>query len=100
MTRAPRAIALAAFLTFALTGGGRITGSDELAQLNLARVMPGRFDVPAEGSTILGADGKVYTKNTWGQAWLALPLARAGLVAARLGGFTGTRAELASRFVT
>ena len=100
MKRASWAIALAAFLTFALTGGGRITGSDELAQLNLARVMPGRFDVPPEGSTILGADGKVYTKNTWGQAWLALPLARAGLVAAHLGGFTGTRAELASRFVT
>jgi hypothetical protein len=97
--RAPWAIALAALLTYALTGGGRITGSDELAQLDLARAMlHGQLVVP-EGSTMRGPDGRIYTKNTWGQALLALPLVAAGVAAAHVGGFSGTRAELATRFI-
>ena len=99
MSRAAWAIALAAFLTFVFTGGGRITGSDELAQLELARaLLHGRIDVP-EGATMRGPDGRTYTKNTWGQAILALPLVAAGSAAASIARFHAERAELASRFV-
>ena len=99
MKRAPWAIALAALLTYALTGGGRITGSDELAQLDLARAMlHGQLVVP-EGSTMRGPDGRIYTKNTWGQALLALPLVATGVAVVHIGGFSGTRAELATRFI-
>ena len=99
MKRAPLAIAIAALLTFAFTGGGRITGSDEIAQLNFARSFPWRIDIPPEGSTLQGHDGRFYTKNTAGQAILALPLVKAGALAARVAGFQGARAELASRFI-
>jgi hypothetical protein len=99
MKRAPLAIALAAFLTFALTGGGRIVGSDELTMLELARAMAhGRLAVP-EGATLVGRDGRHYTKNTAGQAVLALPFVVAGDAAARAAGFRDARAEWAARFV-
>jgi hypothetical protein len=61
-------------------------------------MLRGQLAVP-EGATMRGPDGKIYTKNTWGEALLALPLVVAGIAAAHLGGFSGARAELASRFV-
>jgi hypothetical protein len=92
-------IALAAFLTFALTGGGRIVGSDEVTMFELARAMAhGRIDVP-EGATLRGPDGRSYSKNTAGEAVLALPLVVAGDVAARAAGFRDERAQWAARFV-
>ena len=97
--RTPVALALAAFLTFALTGGGRIVGSDEVTMFELARALAhGGIAVP-EGATLQGPDGRFYSKNTAGQAVLALPLVVAGDVAARAGGFSGERAQLAARFV-
>jgi hypothetical protein len=97
--RAPWAIALAAFLTFALTGGGRIVGSDEVTMFELARsITHGNIRVP-EGATMRGPDGQTYSKNTWGEALLALPLVVAGDVAARAAGFQGERAQWAARFV-
>jgi hypothetical protein len=99
VSRAPWAIALAAFLTVAFTGGGRITGTDELTQLDLARgLRHGSLEVP-EGATVTGPDGKTYTKNTWGQALLAFPLVALGDLAGHVAGFHGPRAELATRFV-
>ena len=99
MKRAPWAIALAAFLTFALTGGGRIVGSDEVTMFELARsITHGNIRVP-EGATMRGPDGQTYSKNTWGEALLALPLVVAGDVAARAAGFQGERAQWAARFV-
>ena len=99
MKRAPWAIALAAFLTVALTGGGRIVGSDEVTMFELARsISHGSLRVP-EGSTMRGPDGQNYSKNTWGEALLALPLVVAGDVAARAAGFQGERAQWAARFV-
>ncbi len=99
MKRVPWALALAAFLTFAFTGGGRIVGSDEVTMFELARSMArGGIAVP-EGATLQGPDGRFYSKNTAGQAVLALPFVVAGDVAARLGGFQGDRAELAARCV-
>src|SRR5262249_20259433 len=78
MSRAPVAIALAALLTFMLTGGWRIVGSDEVTMFQLARAMAhGRIDVP-EGATLQGPDGRFYSKNTAGEAVLALPLVVAG----------------------
>ena len=98
--RTPLAIALAAFLTFALTGGGRIVGSDEVTMFELARAMAhGGIAVPAEGATLQGPDGRYYSKNTAGQAVLALPLVVAGDIAAKAGGFNGERAQLAARFL-
>jgi hypothetical protein len=97
--RAPLALALAAFLTFALTGGGRIVGSDEVTMFQLARAMAhGRIDVP-EGATLQGRDGRFYSKNTAGQALLALPLVVLGDAAARAGSFRDERAQLAARCV-
>jgi hypothetical protein len=97
--RAAWAIALAALLTYALTGGGRIVGSDEVTMFELARsIVHGSIKVP-EGATMRGPDGQTYTKNTWGEALLALPLVAAGDVAARAAGFQGERAQWASRFV-
>ena len=99
MTRAAWAIALAALLTYAFSGGGRITGSDELTQLDLARALRhGSLQVP-EGATITGPDGRTYSKNTWGQALLAFPLVTVGDLAAHAAGFREERAELAGRFV-
>jgi hypothetical protein len=96
---APWAIALAALLTYAFTGGGRITGSDEVTMFELARsITHGNLRVP-EGATMRGPDGETYSKNTWGEALLALPLVVAGDVAARAAGFEGERAQWAARFV-
>jgi hypothetical protein len=97
--RAPWAIALAALLTYAFTGGGRIVGSDEVTMFELARAIThGNIRVP-EGATMHGPDGQTYSKNTWGEALLALPLVVAGDVAARAAGFQGERAQWAARFV-
>ena len=72
--RTPFAIALAAFLTFAFAGGGRIVGSDEVTMFTLARAIAhGGIALP-EGATLQGPDGRFYSKNTAGQAVLALPL--------------------------
>ena len=99
MRRAAWAIALAALLTYALTGGGRITGTDELTQLDLARALRhGSLHVP-EGATIAGPDGRTYSKNTWGQALLAFPLVALGDLAGGAAGFSAERAELATRCV-
>src|SRR5262245_58889823 len=66
-------VALAA-LGFALTGGGRIVGSDEVTMMQLARaLLRGHVDVPP-GATLTGPDGRAYTKNAAGQAVAALPL--------------------------
>jgi hypothetical protein len=93
-------LALAALLLFAVTAGGRISGSDEVTMFELSRAMlHGRIDVP-EGATLQAADGRFYTKNTAGQAVLALPLVAAGEAAAAVSGFGPARAVLASRFVT
>jgi hypothetical protein len=97
--RAPWAIALAALLTYAWSGGGRIVGSDEVTMFELARsITHGNLRVP-EGATMRGPDGQTYSKNTWGEALLALPLVVAGDVAARVAGFQGERAQWAARFV-
>ena len=99
MRRAPGTIALAALLTFALTGGGRIVGSDEVTMFELSRSLAhGRIDVP-EGATLRGPDGRFYTKNTAGEAVLALPLVVAGDLAARVAGFREERAQWAARFI-
>src|SRR5262249_52040303 len=66
--RAPWAIALAALLTYAFTGGGRIVGSDEVTMFELSRAIThGDIRVP-EGATMRGPDGQTYSKNTWGEA--------------------------------
>lgn len=97
--RTARWLALAAFLVFALAAGGRITGSDEVTMFELSRAMlHGRLEVP-EGATLRGPDGRFYSKNTAGQAVLALPLVAAGEAAAAAAGFAPGRAVLASRFV-
>lgn len=91
-------IVLAAFLLFALTGGGRIVGSDEVTMFQLAHAMlEGRIDVP-QGATLQGPDGRYYSKNTAGQAVLSLPLVALGGVAARTAGFREEKAVLAARF--
>ena len=96
--RTALALALAAFLVYALTGGGRVVGSDEVTMLELGRAMlRGGIAVP-EGSTLQGPDGRQYTKNAAGQAVLALPLvalSEAGAAALRLD--PGKR-DLAVRF--
>jgi hypothetical protein len=98
--RTARLIALAGFLVFAFTGGGRIVGSDEVTMFELSRSMlNGRIDVPP-GATLQGPDGRSYTKNTAGQAVLALPLVGFAEVAATVGRFREERAVLAERFVT
>ena len=94
--RTALALGVAAFLLFALSGGGRVVGSDEVTMLELSRAMlRGSIAVP-EGSTLRGPDGRHYTKNAAGQAVLALPVvalaeagddrAAAGSGAARPGG--------------
>lgn len=99
MSRTAWTIALAAFLTFAVTGGGRIVGSDEVTMFTLARTMlHGGLAVP-EGATLQGPDGRFYSKNTAGQAVLAMPLVALGDGAAAAAGFAGERRELAARFV-
>jgi hypothetical protein len=90
-------IALAAFLLYALSGGGRVVGSDEVTMLELSRaLLSGRIDVP-EGATLRGPDGRFYTKNAAGQALVALPLVAAAEGASRLSGLPPARRELAAR---
>ena len=97
--RTARLVALAAFLVFALTGGGRIAGSDEVTMFELAQSMlHGRIDVPAAGATLQGPDGRFYSKNTAGQAVLALPLVAAAEFAAKAAHFREEKAVLAARF--
>src|SRR5262249_5061378 len=99
MKRAVGAIFLAAVLTYVFTGGGRIVGSDEVTMFELSRAIThGDIRVP-EGATMRGPDGQTYSKNTWGEALLALPLVVAGDIAARAAGFQGERAQWAARFV-
>ncbi len=98
-TRTARWIAVVAFLVYAVSGGGRIVGSDEVTMLELARSMlHGRIDVP-EGATLRGPDGRFYTKNAAGQAVIALPLVAVAEGAARASGLPLPRRELAVRFV-
>ena len=67
-------LALAAFLIYAASGGGRVVGSDEVTMLEVSRAMlHGRIDVPP-GATQQGLGGRSYSKNAAGQAVLALPL--------------------------
>lgn len=99
MKRAPLFLALAALLTYAVFAGGRIVGSDEITMLELSRAFAhGRLSVP-EGATLVGHDGRHYSKNTAGQAVLAFPFVVVGDALARAAGFEGARAEWASRFV-
>lgn len=94
-----KTVALAALAVFCLTGGGRISGSDEVTMFDLSRAMlHGSIAVP-EGATLAGPDGRFYSKNTAGQAVLALPLVALGESAAKVAGFREGRAVLASRFV-
>jgi len=92
-------IAAAAFLVYALTGGGRIVGSDEVAMLELSRAMlHGRIDV-AQGATLQGPGGRHYTKNAAGQAVLALPLVAVAEAAGRASGPPPERRVLAVRLI-
>ena len=97
--RAARLVAVAAFLVFALTGGGRITGSDEVTMFELSRAMLQGGIAVSEGATLAGPDGRFYSKNTAGQAVLALPFVAVGETAAKVAGFRESKRELASRFV-
>lgn len=91
-------VALAALLVFAFSGGGRIAGSDEVTMFELARAMAhGRIDVPS-GATLAGPEGRNYSKNTAGQAVLALPLVALSEGAARAAGFRAEKAVLVARF--
>jgi hypothetical protein len=93
-----RSIGVFAFLFFALTGGGRLTGSDEVTMLELSRaLLHGGIAVP-EGATLQGPDGRQYTKNTAGQAVLALPLVVAAEAVTRAVPMSPQRRELAVRF--
>lgn len=97
--RTARLLALAALLVFAFTGGGRVTGSDEVTMFELSRaLLRGGIEVP-EGATMRGPDGRTYTKNTAGQAVLAMPLVAAGEAAAAAAQLPPARATLAARFV-
>jgi hypothetical protein len=92
------ALAVAAFLLYALTGGGRVVGSDEVTMLELSRaLLRGGIAVP-EGSTLPGRDGRLYTKNTAGQAVLALPLVAVSEAGAAALGLDPGRRALAVRF--
>lgn len=97
--RTALAIAAAAFCVFAVTGAGRITASDEVTMYDLSRaLLHGTVAVP-EGATLAGPDGRFYSKNSAGQALLALPLVAAGEAAARASGLPPARQVLAARFV-
>ncbi len=91
-------IAVAAALLFALTGGGRIVGSDELTMFELSRSMlRGDLAVP-EGATLEGPDGRHYTKNAAAQAVIALPWVAAVEAAVRAAPIDAPRRDLAERF--
>ena len=97
--RTARWIALAAFLLYAATGGGRIAGSDEVTMFQLARALThGTVQVP-EGATLQGKHGRFYSKNAAAQAIAAAPLVSVGDAAARTAHLPEARRELASRFV-
>lgn len=99
MAQVMRWLPVCAFLVFALTGGGRIVGSDEYTMLELARAMlRGSVEVP-EGATMPGPGGVHFTKNAAGQAVIALPLVAAAEGAAALAGLDAGRRRLAVRFV-
>jgi hypothetical protein len=98
MARTARRIAIGAFLVYAATGGGRITGSDEVTMFELSRaLLHGAIAVPA-GATLDGPDGRHYTKNSAGQAVLALPLTAAAEAAGSVSRLTPAKRELAVRF--
>jgi hypothetical protein len=93
-----RRLVLFAFLVYALTGGGRIVGSDEVTMLELSRSMlRGGIAVP-EGATLQGPDGRHYTKNAPGQAVVALPLVALAEAAAGFPNLPPAKRELAARF--
>ena len=96
--RTALALAVAAFLLYALTGGGRVVGSDEVTMLELSRAMLRGGIVVPEGSTIPGPDGRLYTKNTAGQAVLALPLVAFSEAGAAALGLGPAKRALAVRF--
>ncbi len=90
-------IAAAFALLYLATGGGRIVGSDEVTMAELSRALArGGIAVP-EGATVPGPGGRHYSKNTAGQAVLALPWTLAGEAAARVLPFPPARRELVSR---
>jgi hypothetical protein len=92
------ALAVAAFLVYAVSGGGRVVGSDEVTMLELSRAMlRGGIAVP-EGATLAGPDGRFYSKNTAGQAVLALPLVALAETGAGALGLAPAKRELAVRF--
>jgi len=100
MAQVLRWLPIFAFLVFALSGGGRVAGSDEVTMLELARaILRGHVDVPV-GATLDGPDGRHYTKNAAGQAVLSLPLVAAAEGAALLARFDEGRRRLAVRFIT
>jgi hypothetical protein len=85
--RVAKALALVSFLVYAISGGGRIVGSDEVAMLELSRaLLRGEIVVP-EGATMALPDGRHVTKNAAFQAVVASPLvalSEAGARALRL----------------
>jgi hypothetical protein len=96
--RTARWIGATAFLFFALTGGGRVVGSDEVTMLDLAQAMlRGGIAVPV-GATLDGPDGRHYTKNAAGQAVIALPLVAVAEAAASRLPVPPARRALAVRF--
>jgi hypothetical protein len=97
--RTARWFALASFLIFAATGGGRIAGSDEVTMFEVSHALLRGSVVVPEGATLQGRDGKFYSKNAAGQAVLALPLVAAGELAAGASGLAPERRVLAARFV-
>jgi hypothetical protein len=96
--RTALALVVAAFLVYALTGGGRVVGSDEVTMLELSRAMLRGGIVVPEGSTIPGPDGRLYTKNTAGQAVLALPLIALSETGSAVLGLGPGKRALAVRF--
>src|SRR5262245_57453583 len=103
MSAATRRTAIWLAATFALlylvTGGGRIVGSDEVTMAELSRaLLSGGIEVP-EGATVPGRDGMVVSKNTAGQAILALPWTLAGETAALVLPFGPAKRALVSRAV-
>jgi hypothetical protein len=96
VARTARWLAVAAFLAYAATGGGRIAGSDEVTMFELSRALPaGRIAVP-EGATRQGPDGRHYTKNAAGQAVLAAPLVALSVTASAA--LPPAQRELGARF--
>jgi hypothetical protein len=99
MARAMGWLFVFALAVYALSGGGRVVGSDEVTMLELSRAMlRGGVAVP-EGATLTGPGGLHYTKNTAAQAVIALPVVAAAEGAAALFGLDEGRRRLAVRFV-